>query len=308
MHLSIIIPTYNTGQPLADCLASALGEIDTAAAATPGTQCECIVVDDCSTDPDALALLDGIERMDPRIRLIRAAENRGPAGARNLGIAAADGEWIGFLDADDLWYPGALTGMLSAAIETAGAEWLVGRIADWTPPDVPVLRPPLFEATGPATPVRVEGLALRRELARPPRLLLGAMLVKRAVIARNGALPASMLCGEDWYWMLLLARNTAMDYLDLPFLKLRRHPESLTASGRTHNWRAFSATLKAIARPDCSGVRRELRWTLLTQVKYVAAQQHQAGHRRRAAAYQLLASLIAVNEAAEYRRILDYIR
>ena len=61
-----------------------------------------VVGDDASTD-DTAALVEG--HPDPRVRLVRAERNGGPATARNLALAAAGGELVAFLDADDRWLP-----------------------------------------------------------------------------------------------------------------------------------------------------------------------------------------------------------
>jgi len=64
-------------------------------------ECETIIVDDASPQPPKIRELQDV-------RIIRHDLNRGPAGARNTGIQAAQGELIAFLDADDLWLPGKL--------------------------------------------------------------------------------------------------------------------------------------------------------------------------------------------------------
>ena len=94
---SIVVPAYNAARTLPETLDSLLLQTE--------TDFEIIVVDDGSTDETA----DVVARYqrDPRVHLVRQA-NRGLAGARNSGIAAAKGEYIGFCDADDLWLPGKL--------------------------------------------------------------------------------------------------------------------------------------------------------------------------------------------------------
>lgn len=67
---------------------------------------EMIIVDDCSPDNgQGEAIVKRIIATDPRIKLVSLSENRGSAGARNKGIENASGEYIAFLDADDLWNP-----------------------------------------------------------------------------------------------------------------------------------------------------------------------------------------------------------
>jgi glycosyltransferase involved in cell wall biosynthesis len=91
--VSVVIPTYNTNTFLSAAIESVLAQ-------TYGVE-EIIVIDDGSTD-DPAAVLSGIA--DARLRVVRT-ENRGIAKARNLGCELATGDLVGFLDADDIWYP-----------------------------------------------------------------------------------------------------------------------------------------------------------------------------------------------------------
>ena len=72
---------------------------------------ELLVVDDCSTD-ETREIVAELAGRDARIRLIRAASNGGPGAARNIGFAAARGEWIAILDADDSYAPDRLETLL----------------------------------------------------------------------------------------------------------------------------------------------------------------------------------------------------
>lgn len=94
--VSIIVPAYNTLLTLPETIGSLLNQTY--------TDFEIIVVDDGSSDGTAQWVM---AQKDPRVRLLRQL-NRGLAGARNGGIAAAKGELIGLCDGDDLWEPGKL--------------------------------------------------------------------------------------------------------------------------------------------------------------------------------------------------------
>ena len=111
-RVSVVVPLYNK----APYLSAALGSIQ----AQQRQPDEIIVVDDGSTDGGAdIALAAGI----PRLRLIRQT-NQGPGAARNRGIAAATGDLVAFLDADDYWYPEYLAQaveILAACPEAAAA-------------------------------------------------------------------------------------------------------------------------------------------------------------------------------------------
>lgn len=99
-RVSVVIPCYNGSKFLRETLESALAQTH--------PPLEVIVVDDGSTD-DSAAIA---ESFDPPVRVIRQ-ENQGESVARNRGMDEARGDWIAFLDADDLWKPEKLAKQLS---------------------------------------------------------------------------------------------------------------------------------------------------------------------------------------------------
>jgi glycosyltransferase involved in cell wall biosynthesis len=104
-EVTVVVPTHSRWDLLSTAaLPASLGQED--------VDLEVVVVDDGSTDMTA----QGLSRIDdPRLRVVRHARPRGVAQARNAGIAAARGEWIAFLDDDDLWAPRKLRAQLDAA-------------------------------------------------------------------------------------------------------------------------------------------------------------------------------------------------
>lgn len=93
--LSIVIPVYNAENYLRPCLDSVLSQ--------KFTDYELILVDDGSSDASA-QICEEYARREVRIKVIHQ-QNRGQAGARNRGIEAAQGKFIGFCDNDDLLHP-----------------------------------------------------------------------------------------------------------------------------------------------------------------------------------------------------------
>jgi glycosyltransferase involved in cell wall biosynthesis len=91
--VSVVIPAYNAMTYLPETVASVLQQTF--------SDFELIIVNDGSSD-NIVEWVSGLE--DPRVKII-SQENRGVAAARNTGIAHAQGEYIAFLDADDLWEP-----------------------------------------------------------------------------------------------------------------------------------------------------------------------------------------------------------
>lgn len=92
--VSIIMPSYNTGAFIEDSIQSVLNQTY--------SNWELIIVDDCSTD-NTLEILEKIN--DDRIIILKNAKNSGAAVSRNKALRKAKGQWVAFLDSDDLWHP-----------------------------------------------------------------------------------------------------------------------------------------------------------------------------------------------------------
>jgi glycosyltransferase involved in cell wall biosynthesis len=98
--VSVIIPCYDCEQYVGEAIDSVLSQ--------DHRSLELIVVDDGATD-QSVAAAQSRANSDPRVRVLRLARNLGRAAALNAGIDGARGEFICFLDADDLLSPGRLT-------------------------------------------------------------------------------------------------------------------------------------------------------------------------------------------------------
>ena len=115
--LSVVVPVYNVEAYLAECLSSVLSQ--------SLTNLEVLVVDDGSTDrsPEIIA---EFARSDPRIRTFRQA-NAGQGPARNLAVSHARGQFLAFLDADDVIPPGSYR-YLVRSMQRSGSDFSVGSI------------------------------------------------------------------------------------------------------------------------------------------------------------------------------------
>jgi glycosyltransferase involved in cell wall biosynthesis/GT2 family glycosyltransferase len=98
--VSLITPFFNTGLVFHETAQSVFRQ--------SLQQWEWIIVDDCSTDPASLSMLEEYRGRDPRIRILRADRHVGLPSARNMGVAAARADFIALLDGDDLLEPTAL--------------------------------------------------------------------------------------------------------------------------------------------------------------------------------------------------------
>ena len=108
MLLSVVVPYYHVEKYIGACLALA-AQLDAG-------QCEVLLVDDCGTDGSAAIAADFCARHQ-NFRIIRRAKNGGLSAARNSGLDEAQGEYVYFLDSDDLPEPDALFALAKAAKE-----------------------------------------------------------------------------------------------------------------------------------------------------------------------------------------------
>jgi GT2 family glycosyltransferase len=112
---SIICPCYNQAEFLMAAIHSVQSQ--------EFGQWELILVNDGSTD-DSAEIAENFERTDPRIRVIHQA-NQGLSNARNAGSAVAIGQYLGFLDADDIYLAGAFHAVFSQ-ISRSDADLIIG--------------------------------------------------------------------------------------------------------------------------------------------------------------------------------------
>lgn len=155
-EISIIVPVYKTERFLSACISSILAQTF--------TDFELILVDDGSPD-SCPALCDAAAAKDSRIRVIHQ-KNRGLSVARNAGLDAAEGEWIAFVDSDDIITPDFCAKLYHAAQE-AGAQMAVCNYRQ------------VDEAL---TPIRKQYLHVRREVLTPEQALEHSTLLPYMVV------------------------------------------------------------------------------------------------------------------------------
>lgn len=114
--VSYVIPAFRAEDSLGAAIGSVLAQRD--------ARVEVVVVDDASGDGTSRVAR---EVGDPRVRLVELEANRGPGGARNAGLAAATGDWVAILDADDSITPGRTRALLARA-QATGADVVVDNL------------------------------------------------------------------------------------------------------------------------------------------------------------------------------------
>lgn len=220
--VSVVIPAYNAAASLGETVASAqrqsLAEI------------EILIVDDASTD-DTLALARRLAAADPRIRVFAGEQNRGPSGARNLGFAAARGEWIALLDADDAFETERLADLVTAA-RGSGADLLADNLLleDEDGSSAPMLT----AEEGGTEAVSAAGFLLGNLPDRAqPRRSYGFLkpILRRAFLVEHGlGYDESLRFAEDFaFYLDCLGAGGRFFLLRRPLYRYRLRGDSLTA-------------------------------------------------------------------------------
>jgi glycosyltransferase involved in cell wall biosynthesis len=106
VKFSVILPTFNDAENIVNAIDSVLSQTE--------KDFEVIVIDDASTDETYKILEENIK--DKRVRITRHEINMGPGAARNTGLKEARGQYVAFLDSDDLWHPKFLENFASEII------------------------------------------------------------------------------------------------------------------------------------------------------------------------------------------------
>lgn len=198
--ISVIIPAFNVEKFLAAALQSALDQGDRIL--------EIIVVDDGSQDRSGQIALSF-----PKVKVLRQ-ENLGPAAARNRGIAEAQGDFLAFLDGDDLWAPDSLARLIDPFETKPQIQMTLG----WMRPvsERAWLGEGRPEFTGP----------------KSPNFGFGVALIRREVFASVGPLDTAYRVGEDTEWcMRAREKNIQIQLVDEVVLYARRHAGN--SSGRS---------------------------------------------------------------------------
>ncbi len=217
--VSVVIPVFNGARFLSEAVASILAQDYPAL--------EIIVVDDGSTDEIEAA----VAALPIDVRFIRQF-NAGPSVARNTGIHAASGEYVAFLDVDDLWPLGNLAGMVAHMERTPGVEVLHGRAQ--------LARITAEEPSG------------YRFIGDPNESFgsyVGAGLFRAAVFRTNGLFDPSLRFGEDADWFNRAREGGAvLERLEQITLIVRRHEANMTRGRSARELNTLMIIKKALDR------------------------------------------------------------
>ncbi|ONF46615.1 glycosyltransferase family 2 protein [Methylobacterium radiotolerans] len=204
-RISVIVPTADRPRLLEDALASIR------ALESPQMTFE-ILVGDNGTDPETRAVASRFEA-----RYLRA-ECRGAGAARNVGLAAATGEFVAFLDDDDVWQPGHIAPLIAALDGNHDWDAVISQ-AVYTDTERRVIGNPW-----PAEPLS-GAVPLLRAMLSGLFPQIGTALVRRDVLARYGAFDEALIAGQDLDWLIRFARQHRLGHVHILGTFVRTRPE-----------------------------------------------------------------------------------
>jgi len=215
-RVNVIIPLYNGAAFLADTLDSV--------AAQTYRPLDVTMIDDGSTDASAQIVAAAQARLDLPIAYY-FQHNQGPSAARNYGIAQTDGEFLAFLDADDLWLPQKIARQVAFLAVHPDAHAVVCHMRYILEPGTPwpsSLNRAYYDQS-------------------PPGYLPSALLVRRALFDRIGCFDPSLRLGEDTDWFLRARDSGAFVGVAPEILLLRRfHRASLSYASKAARTEMFT--------------------------------------------------------------------
>lgn len=225
--ISVVIPTYNRASLIGETILSALGQ--------SLVEKEIIVVDDGSSDDTS----EVVKEFGDQIIYIRQP-NSGPARARNIGIRMAKGQYIAFLDSDDLWLPDKLELQVQTfqhspqlGLIFTDVMWFSGR---------EVMVPSLKEKYQLHTGHVYEKLLFDNWIAT------SSVLVKKECLDQVGGFDEDpqIMFVEDWNLWIRLAKHFQFGMVDRVLVKRRYHPHRLGLANPERQFQAIFYNLEKL--------------------------------------------------------------
>ena len=227
--ISIIIPMFNLEKFIAETLNSVLNQ------ETP-LPYEIIVIDDGSTD-DSYNIVQQISEKNLNISLFKNKLTKGVSGSRNTGLKNAQGEWIAFLDGDDIWDINTINKKMSIANKNPDIEFISSGYIDWfyqekksnsireqhnVKPFIKNTNENYFILESP-----VNSLLDCHQLA-----WTGTVFVKKELVQKTGFFNDIYKMSQDRdYWLRLAARTKSIAYINEDLSWYRKRSGSQTRRG-----------------------------------------------------------------------------
>ena len=200
--VSVIIPSYNSLDYLPDALESALQQTF--------TDVEILIVNDGSVDDTERWVLS---QAHSQVKLI-SQENLGKSAARNRGLAESVGDYVAFLDADDIWEPTKL----EQQVRCLEANSQVGLVYTWT-----ALADSRGQPTGRVLASTATGNVWKALVLKNILACGSTPLVRRQCFDKAGLFALDLPLAQDWDMWIRLASHYEFAVIKAPLVRYRKH-------------------------------------------------------------------------------------
>jgi glycosyltransferase involved in cell wall biosynthesis len=250
--VSVVIATYNSRRFIGEAVESVLSQTY--------QPIEIIVVDDGSTD----GTNEELQPFKERIRYLVQA-NQGPAAARNHGIRAAQGEYVAFLDADDLWAPSKIEKQV-AAMEKSAQVGVVhcGMLRTNVQSGVTELCLSDTDRRG----------DLRQKLLLRNRLATSTVLARCTCFEKAGLFDESLPQAEDWDLWIKISRHFEFDYVAEPLVTYRVHGNNISKKIATMHRNQLRVIQRAFQEDPIERGNHRMRRLSLARIHFDAGDEY----------------------------------
>jgi glycosyltransferase involved in cell wall biosynthesis len=229
--VSVIIPTFNSKKFIGEAIDSIFAQRYSAV--------EFVIIDDGSTDDTVAVARQKLQTGAAKFQIIELGANKGPSFARNVGIRAANGSWVQFLDSDDILMPRKIERQM-AICEKAAPDVA----AIYSPWNWGFLESGEIEWLGPPVEPFISGKAPIMCLAAKCRPLLGACLIRRSALEKTGGFDEALRfweCEDACVKLALVGRFVPASSGEAEYLwRLDKNAPYVGASGARYNLHAVA--------------------------------------------------------------------
>lgn len=229
--VSVIIPSYNSGRFLNKAIESLVNQTY--------KNLEVIIVNDGSTD-NTEEIAKKWQKRDERIKYIKHQKNKGLSAARNTGIKNSQGEYIAFLDADDIWLPQKIEIQLKKLNEL-NADLIFSNWYIWDPKNDTKIK--AFDSNPIESGKDVLRFLIKKNFGNPSTAVL-----KKLILEKVGLFDEGLKSSEDYdLWLRFLLNGMKITFCDEPLIYSRKHSGQMTLNTyimRTSRLKVFKKIIR----------------------------------------------------------------
>lgn len=217
--ISVIIPVFNGGKYISEALESVLAQTH--------ENIEIVIVDDGSTDNTSQIAQEFMAHNSSMKYVYQ--ENQGLAASRNKGISLSKGDFIAFIDADDIWVEDKLETQIKILLKNPSIEMVSGKVKQFISPEIPVEKHDEYHF-------------VQDEIQSN---LIGVALIRKSAFDKYGLFDPTLRIGQDMQWVLQ-AKEKELKIEPIPKLVYYRrlHPDNLGRSRSDENYKTRLKILK----------------------------------------------------------------